>query len=61
MAKQQTLHALAAINHIVVLMLRKRSFDRMLGYLDAHGGNLSPAGQPFVGLTGKESIPGASG
>ncbi|QNK02110.1 alkaline phosphatase family protein [Dyella telluris] len=52
---------LSAINHIVVLMLENRSFDHMLGYLYADTGNVSPTGQPFEGLTGKESNPGASG
>ncbi|ULU27762.1 alkaline phosphatase family protein [Dyella terrae] len=57
----QTASQLSAINHIVVLMLENRSFDHMLGFLYADSGNLSPAGQPFEGLTGKESNPGASG
>jgi phospholipase C len=52
---------LAAIQHIVVLMLENRSLDHMLGYLYADMGNVSPAGQPFDGLTGKESCPDASG
>ncbi|WP_267223250.1 alkaline phosphatase family protein [Dyella silvae] len=52
---------LTAINHIVVLMLENRSFDHMLGYLYADSGNVSPTGQPFEGLTGKETNPGASG
>ena len=52
---------LAGINHIVVLMLENRSFDHMLGYLYADAGNVSPAGQPFEGLTGNESNPDASG
>jgi phospholipase C len=51
---------LSSINHIVVLMLENRSFDHMLGYLYADQGN-SPAGQPFEGLQGTESNPGASG
>jgi phospholipase C len=46
---------LSAINHIVVLMLENRSFDHMLGFLYADRGNLSPAGQAFDGLTGRES------
>ena len=55
-------NGLAAISHIVVLMLENRSFDHMLGFLYADAGNVSPAGQPFEGLTGKESNPdGASG
>src|SRR5580658_5991300 len=52
---------LASINHIVVLMLENRSFDHMLGLLYSGSGNVSPAGQPFAGLTGKESNPGVSG
>jgi phospholipase C len=52
---------LSAINHIVVLMLENRSFDHMLGLLYSASGNLSPAGQPFEGLTGKESNPGTDG
>ena len=52
---------LAAIDHIVVLMLENRSFDHMLGFLYAEQGNLSPAGQPFDGLTGRESNPAGSG
>jgi phospholipase C len=48
---------LAAIDHIVVLMLENRSFDHMLGFLYADTNNVSPAGQPFEGLTGKESNP----
>lgn len=52
---------LASINHIVVLMLENRSFDHMLGLLYADSGNVSPTGQPFEGLTGEESNPGADG
>jgi len=52
---------LSAINHIVVLMLENRSFDHMLGFLYTDAGNMSPAGQPFEGLTGQESNPGADG
>ncbi|WP_109126654.1 alkaline phosphatase family protein [Dyella sp. C11] len=52
---------LSAINHIVVLMLENRSFDHMLGFLYADTGNVSPTGQAFEGLTGKESNPGANG
>ena len=48
---------LAAINHVVVLMLENRSFDHMLGYLYAAQGNVSPSGQPFEGLAGTESCP----
>jgi phospholipase C len=52
---------LSAIEHVVVLMLENRSFDHMLGFLYADSGNVSPAGQPFEGLTGTESNPDASG
>jgi phospholipase C len=52
---------LSAINHIVVLMLENRSFDHMLGFLYTDAGNMSPTGQPFEGLTGQESNPGADG
>src|SRR5258708_4768150 len=52
---------LAAVNHVVVLMLENRSFDHMLGYLYADAGNVSPSGQPFEGLTGSESNPDANG
>ena len=47
--------------HVVVLMLENRSFDHMLGFLYTGTGNVSPTGQPFEGLTGSESNPGASG
>ena len=46
---------LAAINHVVVLMLENRSFDHMLGYLYSAQGNVSSSGQPFEGLTGSAS------
>jgi phospholipase C len=52
---------LSSINHIVVLMLENRSFDHMLGLLYSANGNVSPAGQPFEGLTGQESNPGTAG
>jgi len=52
---------LGAIEHIVVLMLENRSFDHMLGYLYQDSGNVSPSGQPFEGLSGSESNPGATG
>jgi len=52
---------LAAIEHIVVLMLENRSFDHMLGFLYEDQGNLSPAGDPFEGLTGTESNTDANG
>lgn len=48
---------LSSIQHIVVLMLENRSFDHMLGLLYSANGNVSPTGQPFEGLTGKESNP----
>jgi phospholipase C len=52
---------LAQVQHIVVLMLENRSFDHMLGFLYADSQNVSPAGQPFEGLTGHESNADASG
>jgi phospholipase C len=52
---------LGAVQHIVQLMLENRSFDHMLGFLYADSGNVSPAGQPFEGLTGQESNPGTDG
>ncbi len=52
---------LSLINHIVVLMIENRSFDHMLGFLYSESGNVSPAGQAFEGLTGKESNPDATG
>ena len=52
---------LSSINNIVVLMLENRSFDHMLGLLYSANGNVSPTGQPFEGLTGQESNPGADG
>ena len=52
---------LARIDHIVVLMVENRSFDHMLGFLYADDGNVSPAGDPFEGLTGTESNPDPSG
>src|ERR1700685_3157873 len=42
-------------------MLENRSFDHMLGLLYSGSGNLSPTGQPFEGLTGKEANPGTNG
>jgi phospholipase C len=54
-------NSLSSIQHIVVLMLENRSFDHMLGFLYAGSGNLSPAGQPYDGLTGTESNPASSG
>jgi phospholipase C len=53
---------LAAINHVVVLMLENRSFDHMLGYLYSASDNVSPqTGQPFEGLTGAEQNPDGQG
>jgi phospholipase C len=52
---------LSAIEHIVVLMLENRSFDHILGFLYTDQGNVSPAGQPYAGLTGSESNPDSSG
>ncbi len=54
-------NGLASIQHVVVLMMENRSFDHVLGYLYAEQGNVSPAGQPYEGLTGTESNPDASG
>jgi phospholipase C len=54
-------NGLESIEHIVVLMLENRSFDHMLGYLYTSAGNVSPAGQPYEGLTGKETNPDANG
>jgi phospholipase C len=50
---------LASVNSVVVLMLENRSFDHMLGFL--YPGNVSPAGQPFEGLTGTEANVGSNG
>jgi phospholipase C len=52
---------LAAINHLVVLMLENRSFDHMLGYLYTGSGNAPPVDPPFAGLTGTESCPDSNG
>jgi phospholipase C len=52
---------LATVGHIVVLMLENRSFDHMLGYLYSDSQNVSPAGDPFEGLTGSESCLGSDG
>jgi phospholipase C len=61
MATAQPPAGLASVEHIVVLMLENRSLDHMLGYLYADSGNVSPAGDPFEGLTGQESCPGSGG
>jgi len=53
MAKPTSL--LQNINHIVVVMMENRSLDHMLGFLYQSSGNVSPLGQPFEGLTGKEA------
>jgi phospholipase C len=52
---------LSSISNIVVLMMENRSFDHMLGFLYTAQGNVSPAGQPYEGLTGNESNPDSSG
>ncbi len=52
---------LPSVQYIVQLMLENRSFDHMLGFLYSGSGNVSPAGQPFEGLTGTESNTDASG
>ncbi len=52
---------LSSISKIVVLMLENRSFDHMLGFLYTAQGNVSPAGQPYAGLTGNESNPDDTG
>jgi phospholipase C len=49
---------LAAVEHVVVLMLENRSFDHMLGYLYA---GPSPRGDAFDGLTRAEHCPDAAG
>jgi hypothetical protein len=36
--------------HVEVLMLENRSFDRMLGFLYTDNGNVSASGQPYGGL-----------
>ena len=56
-----TATGLAAVDHIVVLMLENRSFDHLLGFLYTDAGNTSPAGDPYEGLTGSESCPGSDG
>jgi phospholipase C len=55
------MNQLAQIQHIVVLMLENRSFDHLLGFLYTDSGNVSPAGQPYDGLTGTESNPDKTG
>lgn len=52
---------LAAIDHIVVLMLENRSFDHMLGFLYSNQNNVSPSGQAFEGLSGNETNPDSNG
>jgi hypothetical protein len=54
-------NSLSSVGHVVVLMLENRSFDHMLGFLYSDSGNVSPAGQPYEGLTGTESNPASSG
>jgi len=51
-------NGLASVDHVVVLMLENRSFDHMLGFL--YPGNVSPSGQPFDGLTGRQLPAGQS-
>lgn len=52
---------LSSVAHIVVLMLENRSLDHMLGYLYTDSGNVSPSGDAFEGLTGRESCPDGNG
>lgn len=52
---------LGSIDHIVVLMLENRSLDHLLGFLYTDDGNVSPAADPFEGLTGKETCPDSAG
>ncbi len=52
---------LPSMKHIVQLMFENRSFDQMLGFLYANGGNKSPTGQAFEGLAGKECNPDRTG
>ncbi len=52
---------LGKIEHIVQVMLENRSFDHMLGFLYADLDNVSPGGQPFDGLTGREWNPDGTG
>ena len=52
---------LPKIKHVVQLMMENRSFDQMLGFLYADQKNVSPRGQPYEGLTGKESNPDGAG
>jgi phospholipase C len=54
-------NGLSSVQHVVILMLENRSFDHMLGFLYTAEGNVSPTGQPYEGLTGNESNPGAAG
>ncbi len=54
-------NSLAAVEHLVVLMLENRSLDHMLGYLYANSKNVSPTGDSFEGLAGTESCPGSDG
>src|ERR1700728_559178 len=46
----------SSIEHIVVLILENRSFDRMLGLLYSTNGNGSLTGQLFESLTDREGI-----
>ncbi|MFB7669463.1 alkaline phosphatase family protein [Kitasatospora sp. NPDC056138] len=56
-----TTDRLSAVEHVVMLMLENRSFDHLLGFLYTDQGNVSPAGQHFDGLTGRESNPDENG
>ncbi len=60
-SSQSRASQLAAIDHIVVLMLENRSFDHLLGFLYTESGNVSPSGQDFKGLRGDENNPGPDG
>lgn len=49
------------VKSIVVLMMENRSLDNLLGYLYFKKKNVSPSGDPFNGLTGKEPNPRPGG
>lgn len=61
MSSGEAANRLGAIEHVVLLMLENRSFDHMLGYLYAGGGNVAPTGAAFEGLAGTESNPAPTG
>src|SRR6202045_1680441 len=46
---------------LVILVVKNWSCDDMLRYLYSGSANVSPAGQPYEGLTGSESNPASSG